>query len=289
VCEQREARETEQAQGAVEMRSAYGHDWPLRAGLLLSSLTARAPIGGAIVVALAAGADLSAAARARTAGMPVDNALAAAAVQRGTHQPCGFAEHAPELLVGHLVEPQPRRELRAPERLRLPDVPDPGDEALVEQRVAELAALVLAPQVRDHRGQVGRVGEDVGAQASGAAPGQLEHRPVPEHRLALGAGEHEPRLAVPHSATLDDLPAPAHAQVAAQNEAALEVEQQVLADGLDSLEPAPVEPLRRDGCGRTRVRRFDGHTLADERLQAARRAVKSIAFGHTSKSRFRAL
>src|SRR6185295_20197743 len=77
VCEQREARETEQAQGAVEMRSAHGHDWPLRAGVLLSSLTARAPVGDAIVVALAPGADLSAAARARTAGMPVDNALAA--------------------------------------------------------------------------------------------------------------------------------------------------------------------------------------------------------------------
>ena len=135
--------------------------------------------------------------------LPVDGALSARAIERGAHQPRGLAEHALELLVGDAVEPQPRRELRVPERLRLPDVPDPRDEALVEQRVAELAGLVLAPQVRDHAGEVERLGEDVRPEAARAALGELEHRPVPEHRLALGAGEHEPGLAVQLGAALD--------------------------------------------------------------------------------------
>ena len=94
VREQREARQTEQAQGAVEVRGAHGHGWPLRARSLLSSLAAGAPVGGAVVVALAARADRCAAARARPPGAPVDDALAALAVECGSHQSRGFAEHA---------------------------------------------------------------------------------------------------------------------------------------------------------------------------------------------------
>ena len=59
---------------------------------------------------------------------------------------------------------------------------------------------------------------------------------------------------------LEHLPAPAHAQVAAQDQAALEAQEQVLADRLDRLEPAAVEPLGREhraarGCGVSTVTR----------------------------------
>ena len=53
-----------------------------------------------------------------------------------------------------------------------------------------------ASQPGDHAGEVWRLGEDVRPQAARAAGGQLEHRPVPEHRFALGPGQHEPGLAV---------------------------------------------------------------------------------------------
>ena len=56
-----------------------------------------------------------------------------------------------------------------PERLGAPDVPDPGDQALVEQRVAELARRMLAAQARDHRLEVGRLGEDVRAEPPAGA------------------------------------------------------------------------------------------------------------------------
>ena len=76
------------------------------------------------------------------------------------------------------------------------------------------------------------------------------------------------------------LPAAAHAQVAAEHEPALEAQQQVLADRLDRLEPAPVEALGREHRGRARVRRLDRDALADERLQPARRAVERVSLGH---------
>ena len=212
--------------------------------------------------------------------MPVDDALAAVVVESGPHQPCSLVEDALELRIGDLFEPQPRRELSAPERLRFPDVPDPGHEALVEQRVAELAALVLAAQVRDHAGEVERLGEDVRPEAARAALGQLEHRAVPEHGFALGAREHEPGLAVQLGTAVDDLPAAAHAQVAAEHEAALEAQQQVLADRFDPLEPAAVQPVGGEHRGSARVRRLDRQALTDQHLQLARSAVEGVAFGH---------
>ena len=79
---------------------------------------------------------------------------------------------------------------------------------------------------------------------------------------------------------LEHLPAPAHAQVAAQDQAALEAQEQVLPDRLDRLEPAAVEPLGRERRGRARVRRLDRDALADQRLQPARRAVERVSLGH---------
>ena len=70
--------------------------------------------------------------------------------------------------------------------------------------------------------------------------------------------------------------------MAAEHEAALEMEQQVLADRLDSLEQATVEPLREPLDLGLWMRRLDLEALSDEELEAARRAVDRIALGHAS-------
>ena len=53
--------------------------------------------------------------------------------------------------------------------------------------------------------------------------------------------------------------------MAAQDEPALEAQEEVLADGLDAEEPPPVEALRDAGHPRARMRRLDLEPLADER------------------------
>ena len=157
-----------------------------------------------------------------------------------------------------------------PERLGLPDVPDPRDETLVEQRVAELARRMLGPQVRDHPVELGRVGQDVRARAAACraprarAPGRS--RAPPRDRRRAGRA----RAADPRRALLHDLPAAAHAQVAAQDEPALEAEQQVLADGLDTEQLAAVQPL----CNAARRRRADA---ASRPRPARRRAPGACA------------
>lgn len=70
--------------------------------------------------------------------------------------------------------------------------------------------------------------------------------------------------------------------MAAEDKAALEVEQQVLADRLDPLEPAAVEPLRESLHLGLRVWGLDLDSLSDEYLQTARGAVDRIALGHAS-------
>ena len=97
--------------------------------------------------------------------------------------------------------------------------------------------------------------EDVRPEPRERARVQLEHGPVPEHALERLAAQHEPRLArrapSPRGRTR---PAAGHAQVRAQDDAALEAKQQVLADRLDRFEHAPVDalgdpPACARGCG----------------------------------------
>ena len=85
---------------------------------------------------------------------------------------------------------------------------------------------------------------------------------------------------MPFGPALEHLPAPAHAQVAAQDQAALEAQEQVLADRLDRLQPAAVESLGRERRGRARMRRLDRDALADQHLQPSRRAVERVSLGH---------
>jgi hypothetical protein len=66
--------------------------------------------------------------------------------------------------------------------------------------------------------------------------------------------------------------------------AALEREEQVLADRLDAFEALPVEPLGDPAPRRARVRRLDLDRLAYERLEALRRSMKAVTLGHDRPS-----
>ena len=73
--------------------------------------------------------------------------------------------------------------------------------------------------------------------------------------------------------------------MAPDDEASLETQQQVLADRLDRLEHASVDPRGDLGRLGARVRRLDLEPLPDERLKPKRRSVKCVPFGHTVQLR----
>src|SRR5262249_35611012 len=158
----------------------------------VSLLAARTPVGDAVRVALAARADRLAAARARPPGAAVDAVLLPAALHRTAHRGGDPCERRPKLVVGGPGERSPRREPRLPERPRLPLVADPGDEPLVEERIAGLSARI-ATEVGEHPVEVGLGREDVRPEAGDRTRGQLEHRAVPLARLVPLAAEDEPR------------------------------------------------------------------------------------------------
>ena len=198
-------------------------------------------------------------------------------------------ERGAQVVVGDVGEAAPRRDARVPERLGLPEVADAGDETLVEQRVADLALRVPALKSREHAVVVGRVGEDVGAEPPRDATVELEDGAV-EHRAdVFVAAQHEPGLSEDRRVAAEDAPASLHAQVAAQHEPAFEAEQEVLADRLDVLEPAAVEPRRELLHGGARMRRLDLELLADEHLQSPSSAMKGVSFGHAGRVCRRAL
>jgi len=68
--------------------------------------------------------------------------------------------------------------------------------------------------------------------------------------------------------------------VGAEDDPALEAEDEVLADRIDRLEPAPAKVGEVDRGPGARVRRFDLEALPDEWLQSSRGAVERVAFGH---------
>ena len=71
--------------------------------------------------------------------------------------------------------------------------------------------------------------------------------------------------------------------MAPQDEAAVEVEQEVLAHRFHLLEPAAVEPRSEPFHRRSRMRRLDLDALADEDLQPTGRTVERISFRHARK------
>src|SRR5579859_1827341 len=68
------------------------------------------------------------------------------------------------LLVAQRTHGSPRVDLRLPTALRLPDVADTGDDALVEQCVADRSLLVGGAQPSEEARGVELVGQDVGPQ-----------------------------------------------------------------------------------------------------------------------------
>jgi deazaflavin-dependent oxidoreductase (nitroreductase family) len=71
-----------------------------------------------------------------------------------------------------------------------------------------------------------------------------------------------------------------------QDVAALEREEQVLADGFDREEPAAVQALCDPTHLRSRVRRLDLERLADEDLQPARGEMERVTLGHAGSVRW---
>ncbi len=69
----------------------------------------------------------------------------------------------------------------------------------------------------------------------------------------------------------------------AQDEAAVEVEQEVLAHRFHPLEPAAVEPRSEPFHRGARMRGLDLDALADEDLQPTGRPMQRIAFRHAGK------
>ena len=209
-------------------------------------------------------------------------------LERPAHLALSLPQDIEQLGVGDVGELPPRGDACCPERLGLPEIADPGHESLIEERFADGATLVGQSKAGQHRVEVGRDGQDVRAEPACTAAVQLEHWAVPEHGFAVGSAEDEPWPAARSAVPRPHLPASPHPQVAAQDEATLEVEQKVLADGLDSLEQTTVEPLREALVLGLRVRGLDLDALADEHLQAPRGAVDRIALGHPSSMSSRA-
>src|SRR5919197_1237255 len=193
-------------------------------------------------------------------------------------------EHCPQLLVEHAAEPAPGRAPRRPEGLGLPQVPDPGDEPLTEEGVADGPVLPLGPQVPEHGVEIGRLGEDVRPQTPSDAAVELEHGSAPEHRRLLVAAEDEPRRPEQRTLAREHPPPALHPKVAAEDEAAVEPKQEILPDRLDALEPPAVQQRGELLHRRPRMRCLDLERLPDEHLQTARVAMEGVTLGHPSQS-----
>jgi len=228
-------------------------------------------------------ADHRAAAPARAAGAAIDVPQRPRALDAGAHSPRGCVERGAQLEIRDVAERPPWRDACVPERFGLPHVPDAGDKPLVEQSVTDRTGARLGTEALDHLVEGGRLFEDVGAEVREAATvlRELEHRPVPEHRLDLVAAQDEPGPPGTACALRLDAPAAGHAEMAPEHEPALEVEEQVLPDGLHALQRATGqalgEPLRR----RPRMGRLDLDPLAGQHPQTVGGAVQRVAFRHT--------
>jgi MerR family transcriptional regulator, light-induced transcriptional regulator len=189
----------------------------------------------------------------------------------------------PAVRFREVAQAAPRRELRLPQRLGQPHVADPGDDRLVEQRLAEPARLIGAAHPFEDRVEPRRALEDVRPEVCERAQVQLEHGTVPQNSFNLVAAQHEPRLSGAHLATRSHRPAARHPQVGAEDDAALEAQDEVLAVGVHRLQRSSVDPLGNALGPRAWVGRFGRDSLADEHLQAARRQMERIALGHVSQ------
>ena len=113
---------------------------------------------------------------------------------------------------------------------------------------------------------------------------ELEHGTVPLDCLPLVPAKDEPRPPGQLLLRAADVPPPLHPQVAPKDKPALEREEEVLADRLDSLQPLSVQPLGepQDRC--PRMRRLDGDDLPLEDANAVGRTTKTVSLRHSSEN-----
>ena len=142
----------------------------------------RAPVGGPVVVSLPRD---SIGVPQRPHGRPARRYTERAGRAPATAARIAARAHATrrQLLVARRPDRKPRRQPHGPERLRHPHVPDPGDEPLILEHLAERPRPVGAAEARDERRRIGRLGEQVRAEPAHRAEVECQHRPVPLRRL----------------------------------------------------------------------------------------------------------
>ena len=161
-----------------------------------------------------------------------------------------------QLVVTRLPDREPRRHGRRPERLRHPHVPDPRDEPLILEHLAERtrsarhgAAAARAPPGRCPR-RAGRGRAAARRRGRASAPARSTASPrsdLPAGRATVG------RRAWSRSGPTRQRPF--IRRWLRTRDAALEPEQQVLPDRLDALEHAPVDRRGDAGDEPARMRR----------------------------------
>ena len=281
--ERREGAEAERRSDVVEMRRAH-HEFPLRLRFLL--LSGSPGTSRRCGRPRPAGTSGSPRRSAGTAGRRGDRrGRGRAPSSRPCIRRCAVLERCAELLVRDVAR------ARATARRARPRALPPSTCSRCRRRGAgraarrrPLASCALGAEPREHRVEVGRLGEDVGAEVRDArrrrerarAPGRSRAPPRTRRRGGRATAGRSARAAPL------DAPTALHPQVAAQDEPALEAQQQVLADRLDRLEPAAVEPLGEALRRRARMRRLDLDPLADEHLQSRGGAVQGVTFGHAN-------
>lgn len=127
----------------------------------------------------------------------------------------------------------------------LPDVPHPGHDVLIHERVADertgARGLAEAPQ---HLAEIAVVGEEVRAKegerwvdGEGTRFEKFEHWGVEVHDHGVRRLQDEPHGAARPAPSLSrpvDVPGPVQAKVSAKAEAVREVDEEVFPDGFDS-------------------------------------------------------
>ena len=161
-----------------------------------------------------------------------------------------------------------------------PHVSDPCDDTLVEERLTEEPRRIGPVQAADHAIEVEIVREQIGPQPRYRPRVEREHGAVPLHRLPLLAAQHEPGPADVACAATFHAPASAQPEMATQRDAALEAQQQVLADGDDALQHALVDRGSDSGGPGPRMGGLGFDSLSHEHLQAGSGSMHGVTFRH---------
>jgi len=221
-----------------------------------SALTSRAPVGPAVLIALAASEDARGAARAGLAGTAIDRpgSCGEAGVSGDAHLATSEAHDLEQLGVARLADRAPRIDSGGEAALRLPDISDAGQRTLVEQRVTTLRAPSARRRRRSAAGSSKRSprmsGPRQASRGSVRARRSLSSSSVgppncttsrPAQRTTARRGS-PPGARVAHFV---DRPGAGHAEVRVEHEIPLEAHEEVLSIGLDCSHGALCEQLRQ--------------------------------------------